>query len=166
MALYKSLVVLLTMVQVVRKLSPSTDQALAGWLGNLAPWVLMTAAVYGVLAAPAVVRWRAIVRHVPLAALEELVRYVATVYVSFFVAIAVLREERDYGLSTGDDAMKAFLDGTAGLQPLMDSFTARDSPPHRPWTSGWVAAAAVVLFNCLNDPSRHLFSLTQHNVCR
>lgn len=161
MALRKGVVVLLAMVEVVRTLSPSTDKALTGWLSNFAPWVLITAAVYGLLAVPAVVRRLAIVRRVPLTALEVLLGFVVTVYVVFFVALAVSVEERDHGLSTVDDAMKAFSDGTAGLQPLMDAFSARESPPHRSWTPGRVVAAAVVLFNCLDDPSRHLFRRTQ-----
>lgn len=160
-ALRRILAALLAVVLAMTVVFPSSSEALRGCVGNLAPWVLLTAAVYGVLGVPALVRRLAALRRgVPLTGLEIAAGVGVTLQVVFFAGVAVLAEEGDQTLSTFDDALRAFLDGSTGLQPLKAVAIARDSSPPRSWTPSRMVAAAVSLFNGLSDPKRALKRLT------
>lgn len=146
-ALRRILAALLAVVLAMTLVIPSTGEALRGYVGNLAPWVLLTAAIYGVLnlGSAFVRRIDALRRGVPLNGLELAAGVGVTLQVVCFAGVAVLAEEGDHTLSTFDDALRAILDGSTDLQPLKAGAIARDSSPPPPWTPSRMVAAAVSL---------------------
>ncbi|KAK1865840.1 hypothetical protein I4F81_008363 [Pyropia yezoensis] len=95
-----------------------------------------------------------------LAALWAVVLAMTVVFPSSSEALREYVEDGDHTLSTFDDALCAFLDGSTGLQPLKAVAIARDSSPPRSWAPSRMVAATVSLFNGLSDPTRALKRLT------
>lgn len=127
----------------------------------LAWWMLFCSAVCATQAGPVVGQRLAAVWRAPLTVWEVLVWLFLTAQVVFIVWLAVASEAEDYGFSTFDAALEAFVDGSSGLQPLMDAQMTRATRPKRPWTLSRVAAAVDSLRDGSSDPSKVLHRLSQ-----
>lgn len=134
----------------------------------IAYWVMMIShACSAFLLAPMAWRWLSAVWRAPLTTWEAGMGVFLASQVVFFIGLAVGLEAQDYRLSAFDATLGAFLNGSSGLQPLIDSEAARRNPPTRPWTLCRVAAAYSSSRDSKNDGTRGLRRLTrQYGVMR